>query len=159
MPDDGDQLDLYCHGSLKNQEKTTVKLGRKNTGLSSFSLECKGGKFVSVEDKVTCSLVMFTALQFSHFKASVEVETTTCSRKQEPRLVREQEECSAVGADGRSDDLSQLVRVSIGWQIGDTFIEQIGICHDEKVYGTIWSNYTLHGASIDFRYKICTIKL
>ena len=81
------------------------------------------------------------------------MEATSCSRKQEPRLVREQEECSAVGADGRSDDLSQLVRVSIGWQIGDTFIEQIGICHDEKVYGTIWSNYTLHGASVDFRDK------
>ena len=54
MQGDGDQLDLYCHGSLKNQEKTTVKIGRKNTGLSSFSLECKDGKFVGVEDKVTC---------------------------------------------------------------------------------------------------------
>ena len=56
MQGDGEQLDLYCHGSLKNQEKTTVKIGRKNTGLSSFSLECKDGKFVGVEDKVTCTL-------------------------------------------------------------------------------------------------------
>ena len=71
--------------------------------------------------------------------------------------MREQEECSAVGADGRSDDLSQLVRVSIGWQIGDTFIEQIGICHDEKVYGTIWTHYTLHGSSINFRSVACVI--
>ena len=35
-------------------------------------------------------------------------------------------------------DLSQLVRVSIGWQLEDTFIEQIGLCHDEKNYATIW---------------------
>ena len=101
--------------------------------------------------------LLFTALQCSHLKATVKVEATTCSRKQEPRLVREQEECSAVGADGRSDDLSQLVRVSIGWQIGDTFIEQIGICHDEKVYGTIWTHYTLHGSSINFRSVACVI--
>jgi len=46
-----------------------------------------------------------------------------------------------------------LVRVSIGWQIEENFIEQIGICHDEKLYSTIWSNYTLHGVNIDFRDK------
>ena len=73
-----------------------------------------------------------------------------------------------VGADGRrtgevretlellSDDetcsdLSDLVRVSIGWQLGDVYEEQIGLCHDEKIFSTIWSNYTLQGASIDFR--------
>ena len=133
----GNILDLYCHGSLRYQATTTVEDSDGNdTGASKLTLECQGGQFVAVEDG-----------------RPVLVEATTCSRKQEPRLVREQEECSAVGADGRSDDLSQLVRVSIGWQIGDTFIEQIGICHDEKVYGTIWSNYTLHGANVDFRDK------
>ena len=49
-------------------------------------------------------------------------------------------------------DLSQLVRVSIGWQIGELYHEQIGLCHDEKVFSTIWSNYTLQGGSIDFRW-------
>ena len=43
------------------------------------------------------------------------------------------------------------MRVSIGWQLGDVYHEQIGLCHDEKIFSTIWSNYTLHGASIDFR--------
>ena len=51
-------------------------------------------------------------------------------------------------------DLSQLVRVSIGWQIGEVYHEQIGLCHDEKVFSTIWSNYTLQGGSIDFRCSI-----
>ena len=50
--------------------------------------------------------------------------------------------------------LSDLVRVSIGWQLGDVYEEQIGLCHDEKIFSTIWSNYTLHGASIDFRQNI-----
>ena len=81
------------------------------------------------------------------------VEATTCSRKQEPRLTRDMTPCSDVGADGRMDDLSQLVRVSIGWQIEDNFIEQIGLCHDEKLYSTIWTNHTLHGENIDFRDK------
>ena len=47
--------------------------------------------------------------------------------------------------------LSDLVRVSIGWQLGDVYHEQIGLCHDEKIFSTIWTNYTLQGASIDFR--------
>ena len=95
------------------------------------------------------------------------VEGASCSRRQEPRLIRTEEKCSEVGADGRTDglilgstsprlttfilDLSELVRVSIGWQIGEVYHEQIGICHDEKVFSTIWSNYTLQGGSIDFR--------
>ena len=98
------------------------------------------------------------------------MSAASCSRKQEPRLVRSEELCSDVGADGRTtgstvftnkdsiyiiihSDLSDLVRVSIGWQLGDVYHEQIGLCHDEKVFSTIWSNYTLHGASIDFRYN------
>ena len=46
-----------------------------------------------------------------------------------------------------------MVRVSIGWQIEDNFIEQIGLCHDERNFATIWSNYTLHGENIDYRDK------
>lgn len=51
----------------------------------------------------------------------------------------------------QSSDLSQLVWISIGWQLEESFIEQIGVCHDEKLFATIWTNYTLYGASIDFR--------
>ena len=52
---------------------------------------------------------------------------------------------------GEHLDLSELIRVSIGWQIGEVYHEQIGLCHDEKMFSTIWSNYTLLGDSIDFR--------
>ena len=97
----------------------------------------------------------------------MEVAAASCSRRQEPRLLRSEEQCSDTGADGRTtggqtvtllrklsrtdSGLSELVRVSIGWQIGEVYHEQIGLCHDEKLYSTIWSNYTLHGANIDFR--------
>jgi hypothetical protein len=81
----------------------------------------------------------------------IAVEKATCSRKQEPRLERTAQQCSPVGADGRMDGLETLVRVSIGWQVGQDYIEQIGLCIDEKMYATLWSNHTLHGASIDLR--------
>lgn len=124
-----------------------------DTGSSKFGLICQDGNFVSVKDQSVFS-----------------VEDATCSRRQEPRLVRNPETCSAVGADGRkegeekkfvrclmtngiSSDLSELVWISIGWQLEESFIEQIGVCHDEKLFATIWTNYTLYGASIDFRLR------
>merc|ERR1719322_2157249 len=135
--DEDEQLDLYCHGSLRYQETTTVVDGDGvDTGASKLSLKCSEGQFLNLQTLTPVS-----------------VETATCSRKQEARLVRDNQVCSDVGADGRLNDLSQLVRVSIGWQIEENFIEQIGICHDEKLYSTIWSNYTLHGVNIDFRDK------
>ena len=66
-------------------------------------------------------------------------------------MVRSQEQCSPSGLDGRLGNLESLVKVSIGWQIGETFIEQIGLCIDELNYGTLWSTYTLQGASIAYR--------
>ena len=36
-------------------------------------------------------------------QATFSVEDATCSRKQEPRLVRNPDTCSTVGADGRKD--------------------------------------------------------
>ena len=65
--------------------------------------------------------------------------------------MRSREPCSPSGWDGSSDSLGSLVKVSIGWQIGETFIQQIGLCIDESTYSTVWSTYTLHGASIAFR--------
>ena len=83
----GDSLDLYCHGSLRYQDTTTVVDGSgTDTGASKLGLVCQDGKFVSVKDQ-----------------AAFSVEEATCSRKQEPRLVRNQNGCSAVGADGRKD--------------------------------------------------------
>lgn len=101
---------------------------------SSVTLTCSGGKFT----------VTGTSEQFS-------VESATCNKKQEPRLVRSQEQCAPIGTDGRTDNLESLWRVAIGWQVGERFIEQIGLCVDESNYGTLWTNHTLHGASIAFR--------
>merc|ERR1712001_103428 len=55
------------------------------------------------------------------------------------------------GSDGKTDKLETLQKVSIGWRIEDTFIEQIGICIDERNFGTIWTNHTVRGASIALR--------
>ena len=76
------------------------------------------------------------------------VENASCNRKQEPRLTRTQEQCASVGSDGRIDQLETLQKVSLGWNIESTFIEQIGLCIDESNFGTIWTNHTLRGASI-----------
>ena len=48
-------------------------------------------------------------------------------------------------------ELSYLTRASIGWKIDGVYKEQIGLCIDEKMFATIWTNHTLHGAYIDFR--------
>ena len=40
-----------------------------------------------------------------HFQSLFTVEDASCSRKQEPRLTRVSEECSKVGADGRTDGI------------------------------------------------------
>ena len=85
--DEEESLDLYCHGSLRYQDTTTVVDGSgADTGSSKLGLVCQDGKFVSVKDQ-----------------AAFSVEEATCSRKQEPRLVRNPQSCSAVGADGRKD--------------------------------------------------------
>ena len=86
-----------------------------------------------------------------HCQGELSVEAVTCSRKQEPRLTRVSATCADTGADGRTDDLSQLVKISVGWMIQENFVEQIGLCHDEKMFATIWTNHTLHGQSINFR--------
>ena len=52
---------------------------------SRLSLVCSGGEFVEVGGQ-----------------GSVSVAGASCSRKQEPRLLRSSELCSEVGADGRT---------------------------------------------------------
>ena len=49
----GDSLDLYCHGSPRYQDTTTVVDGAgTDTGASKLGLICQDGKFVSVKDQV-----------------------------------------------------------------------------------------------------------
>ena len=114
-----------------------MKRSDKTKKDSKVSLNCKSGEFlVSGSDE------------------KIAVEKASCNQKQEPRLDRTQEQCSPVGSDGRTEKVeSHLQRVSIGWQIEGTFIEQIGLCVDESNYGTIWTKHTLRGASIDLRDK------
>ena len=53
---DGDNLYLYCHGSLRYQDSTTVKTSDGvDTGRSKLSLACNNGQFQSVVDQVTKS--------------------------------------------------------------------------------------------------------
>jgi len=138
--DEDAPLDLYCHGSERGQGSTFVNISGTpslppvSTGESKVALTCIGGVFKRLL-----------------FETTVSVEAASCNKKQEPLLMRRQEACSPVGADGRTDSLSELVRVSIGWNIAGKFLEQIGLCMDERMFATIWTNHTLHGANIDFR--------
>merc|ERR1719244_1817585 len=81
----------------------------------------------------------------------VDVPASSCNRRQEPLIRKKVEKCSPVGADGRTDDLELLARVTIGWVIGDNYLKQIVICVDELLYGTIWAEHALHGGNIAFR--------
>jgi len=132
---EGDSLELFCHGgSDAKQASIYVKRTDRTKKDSKVSLNCKSGEFlVSGSDE------------------KIAVEKASCNQKQEPRLDRTQEQCSPVGSDGRTDKLETLQKVSIGWKIEDTFIEQIGLCIDESNYGTIWTNHTVRGASIALR--------
>merc|ERR1712106_999847 len=127
-------LDLLCHGSEKGQPSTFVNISGVDTGESKVALTCVGGVFKRLL-----------------FKTTVSVESASCNKKQEPLLMRRAEHCSPVGADGRDDDLSELTRTSIGWNIDGKYKEQIGLCIDERMFATIWTNHTLHGANIDYR--------
>ena len=119
---------------LRKQAGIYVKRSDKTKKDSKVSLTCKSGEFlVSGSDE------------------NIAVEKASCNQKQEPRLDQSQEKCSPVGSDGRTDNLETLEKVSISWKIEDTFIEQIGLCVDESNFGTIWTNHTVRGASINLR--------
>lgn len=125
-------MELYCHGSIRYYKDTYLE-GTNLPAETSASLTCTNGAFLTPDNK------------------QVDVESVSCNRRQEPRLLKTQEECSSIGADGRTSDLSELYLVQIGWMIRETFVEQIRLCQDEKTYGTIWTNHTVLGANINFR--------
>ena len=45
-------MDLYCHGSVKNQAKTTVVIDGQDTKLARLSLVCNNTQFVDIRTKV-----------------------------------------------------------------------------------------------------------
>lgn len=132
--DEDANLELYCHGDVKYENKTYVSV----TGLPkerSVTLVCTEGKFFYAETEVS-------------------VEKARCNRKMEPYLIITKNSlCSPEGADGRTTGLEDLVRVQIGWKLGSNFVEQINVCHDESMYATIWTNHTITGQSIDLQDK------
>merc|ERR1711997_100552 len=135
--EEGGELSLHCHGSSKNANVTFLnKITGLKRGSAVANLICEEGKF---------------KLEESTVKSRVTVEKTSCNRKQEPLIKKTYENCSSKGADSRPDDLGTLARLSIGWQIGASYMEQIGLCIDEKMYSTIWTRHTVHGTSINFR--------
>jgi len=132
--ENGEVLSLVCHGSYRYQAITKVKI----EGLpeqQKVDLICFNGLFQEITSQKTVS-----------------IESASCNRKQEPKMRRWKELCAPIGVDGRFTDLSgKLSRVSIGWEIEGNFIEQVGLCIDEAVYGTLWTNHTIHGANIAFQ--------
>ena len=49
------ELDLYCHGSEKNQAKTTVLTEGRDTTLVRLSLVCRNQQFVDMKTEVVTS--------------------------------------------------------------------------------------------------------
>ena len=58
----GSELDLYCHGSEKNQAKTTVLSDGKDTNLVRLSLVCRNQQFVDINTEVVSSLYLLLLL-------------------------------------------------------------------------------------------------
>jgi len=137
--EEDDELQLYCHGSLRYEKKTYLKLGRLPESRSK-TLTCKDGGFY---------IGNFVNKKFE--VPMKDIVEATCNRRQEPRLLRTQEQCATVGANGETDNLQDLWTVQVGWEIGKTFIEQIRVCLDESRYGTIWTKHTIYGQSVDYR--------
>ena len=75
------------------------------SGRINLGLQCTDGQFLVVTDKVHKNHLENFSWSVIHFQSLFTVEDASCSRKQEPRLTRVSEECSKVGADGRTDGI------------------------------------------------------
>ena len=126
--EDGDDLQLYCHGS--DQIQATIM----GYNTSDLILTCSKLDFVTKDDYI------------------VDVEALTCSRKHEPHIIRtEGSNCSSEGADGRTKHLSAITYVQVGWMISSIFHPQYELCVDEMWYSTLWTSYSILGASIGLK--------
>ena len=102
---DGEKLTFGCHGS----HTTFVQKNSSNSsslGDSYVDALCKKGEFFLDGEKL-------------------DVAKMTCSHINEPKLLKTFSQCSDEGADGRTDDLSQLAEVIIGFEFRDNFITQV----------------------------------
>ena len=96
----GEELTFGCHGS----KQTFIN----DLEQSYITATCENGKFV------TDNLIL-------------DAQTMSCSNKNEPKFNKIQSECASEGADGRTDDLSQLYEVEIGWEFDGNFKTQVCI--------------------------------
>ena len=55
----GVELDLYCHGSKKNQAKTTVLSEGRDTNLVRLRLVCRNEQFVDINTEVVYTLLHY----------------------------------------------------------------------------------------------------
>ena len=130
----GDTLEILCHGSA-NKPNYISNLGEE-LNLSQTSLTCKSSGDWG----------------WDHPQFVLDVPSLTCSVSMEPAILRTPNSgCSPVGADGRTDNLEELVTVQIGWNVNGAFLEQINLCVDELMYATLSTQHDVIGKSIDFR--------
>nr|XP_040570009.1 uncharacterized protein LOC121119415 [Lepeophtheirus salmonis] len=125
---DGENIVIDCHGS-KLSKATHYGIP---SGLSKISLSCDDGAF-------------------RNSAKIVKVEILSCTSKVYPQLERKSVKCSPVGADDRLTDLDDLVLINVGFNFSSSYSPLMNICHDEKVYGTIWTHHTIRGESINNR--------
>lgn len=146
--DAGETVQVVCHGTEFNPS-LLVNMGDN----SEISLTCKAGKFVDINGN------------------QVGWRSLECSRIHEPKLiVQEDVACATEGINGRSISQSTLILVQLGWQIGDTFHEQVShlsltcihhqcpltqirLCQDKRRSETLWTHHVVLGQSIAFRDK------
>ncbi len=131
---------LFCHGTPMRLNYLSLSTwGLSESSPKSIDLTCKDGEFTNGPVSVSIDKLL----------------SVTCTRIMEPLIEREEgSDCSqGLGADGRTEDLSSIVLVKIGWDFGNGFQTQISACTDEKVYGTLWTQHSVLGKSIEFRDK------
>ena len=112
LVEENEKLDLACHGSEKRQRLLDVKLGGVYTGESMVNLTCIDGTFNRLP-KLPKAHCLFN-FDSCFIQTKVSVEMASCRpKKLEPWIVRSQEKCSDVGADGIRSDLSNLTQISM----------------------------------------------
>jgi hypothetical protein len=128
--ENGSKLTLLCHPS----EKYTSYIVGATGDPQSIKVSCESKQFT------------FNSEQFH-------VESASCSRKHEAKLIKtEGESCAEINYDGTSvKATTDLNLVQIGWNLTGKYHEQIRLCQERITYATLWTRHVVKGASIDLR--------
>ena len=74
----GSELELYCHGSEKNQAQTTVLTEGKDTTLVRLSLVCRNQQFVDINTEVVSSYYLscyYSSLFCNNITITININT------------------------------------------------------------------------------------